>query len=418
MALGSFYEMRFRDLHIETQRQAPSNARTDGFAFLVRAGYLTREDALTPLGECALHRLRELSKYDSFLVRLSLQTIGNGEEIFFPIKFGSIETAHCPACGYTDRLEFARFKKSVFSREEQLPLEKVLTPDCGTIESLANFLGVPKEKTAKALMFTRLTDGKFVFVVVRGDMQLSEAKLKRLVGGVRPATADEIAKSGAAAGYASPIGLKDALIVVDDLIPQSVNLVAGANQAGYHLKNTNYGRDYSAEMVDDLVQARAGEACPGCGKPLSVLTAEPLRRQNEFYFENILLALAESHHDDKGLTFPKSAAPFDVYLMHVPGREMDTLAAAEELYQTLEGAGISVLFDDRAERAGVKFNDADLIGCPIRITVGEKNLKDGMVELKPRKEKDNRLIRLTSLSGLTSQADLWDLLDSRTTQTI
>ncbi len=406
--------MRFHELHIETQRQAPSNARTDGFAFLVRAGYLTRENVLTPLGEYAVEHLRELSKNESFLHNLSLQTIGNDNETFFPIKFGSIEVARCSECGYVDRVELARFKKTVFSSEEQLPLEKVLTPDCNTIESLANFLSVPKEKTAKALMFTRPSDNKFVFVVVRGDMQLSDAKLKQLVGDVRPATADEIAKSGAAAGYASPIGLKNALIVVDDLIPQSANLVAGANESGYHLKNTNYDRDYSAEIVDDLVQVKAGDACPNCGKPLIVLPTELLRQQSEFYFENILLALAESHHDDKGLTFPKSAAPFDVYLMHVPGKEMDTLAKAEELYKLLEDAGISVLFDNRDERAGVKFNDADLIGCPIRVTVGEKNLKDGMVELKPRKEKDNRLISLTSLSSLTSQSDLWDLLDSKT----
>ncbi|MCL4530054.1 MAG: His/Gly/Thr/Pro-type tRNA ligase C-terminal domain-containing protein, partial [Chloroflexi bacterium] len=137
---------------------------------------------------------------------------------------------------------------------------------------------------------------------------------------------------------------------------------------------------------------------------------EPIREQNEFYFENILLALAESHHDDKGLTLPKSAAPFDVYLMHVPGKEMDTRLKAEEFHQSLQEAGISVLFDDRDERAGVKFNDADLIGCPVRMTVGEKNLKDEMVELKPRKEKENRLISLASLTCLTSEAGLWDLL--------
>jgi len=202
------------------------------------------------------------------------------------------------------------------------------------------------------------------------------------------AMADEIGRSGAAAGYASPIGLKEALIVVDDLIPQSQNLVAGANDPGYHLKNTNYGRDYSAEIVDDLIQAQAGDACKNCGNPLSVMPAINLTTRNEYHFENILLALAETHHDSKGLTLPNPAAPFDVYLMHVPGREVDTRAKAEEIYTALQTAGIAVLFDDRDERAGVKFNDADLVGCPIRVTVGEKALKQGMVELKPRKEKD------------------------------
>ncbi len=146
--------------------------------------------------------------------------------------------------------------------------------------------------------------------------------------------------------------------------PQSSNLAAGANEPGYHLKNTNYGRDYSAEVVADVVQAGAGDACPNCGTPLNSPNAELLADETGFYYENILAALAEVHHDDKGLTLPASAAPFDVYLMQLPGKEMDTKAKAEELYSSLQSAGISVLFDDRAERAGVKFNDADLIGCP------------------------------------------------------
>ena len=146
-------------------------------------------------------------------------------------------------------------------------------------------------------------------------MQLSETKLKKLVGDFRLATSEEIAKAGAAAGYASPIGLKDALIVVDDLIPQSANLVAGANEAGYHLKNTNVGRDYKAEIIADIVMANADYPCSNCGSKLDLVNAELLADGNEYHFENILFALAETHHDDKGLTFPKSAAPFDVYLM-------------------------------------------------------------------------------------------------------
>ena len=403
--------MKYRDLSIQTQREAPNNARTEGFAFLVRAGYLTRENAPTQLGKHTLDHLHELSNNASFLSKLSLPTTGNEHEIFFPIASGSIEVAHCSECKYTERLELARFAKSVKATgESPLPIEKVLTPDCHTIEALANFLGVPKEKTAKALMYTRLADNKFVFVVVRGDMQLSEAKLKQHVGEVRPATAEEIERSGAAAGYASPVGLKETWIVVDDLIPQSPNLVAGANESGYHLKNTNYGRDYSAVIVADVVQAESGNTCINCGNPLSVTPAISLVSRSSYHFENILLALAEAHHDPKGLTLPHPAAPFDVYLMHVPGKEMDTRAKADEIHNSLQSAGISVLFDDREERAGVKFNDADLIGCPIRVTVGEKALKQGMVELKPRKEKDNHLIRLTGLTSLASQAEFWDLI--------
>jgi prolyl-tRNA synthetase len=384
--------MRYRDLPIQTQREFPNNARTQGFGWLVRAGCLTRENQLLPLGEQILNWLRAKSSRPTFLFHLSLPILANSDETYFPLSTGSAEIAHCPACKFTARRELAPFRKIPFSQEAPLPLEKALTPECPTIETLANFLNLPKEKTAKALMFTRAVDGRFVFVVVRGDMTLSEAKLRQVVGEVRLATPEEIAQSGAAAGYASPVGLTDALIVVDDLIPQSPNLVAGANEAGYHLLHTNCGRDYTPEIVADLVLADAGAACPQCGNPLSLQRAEILAARSEYHFEEILLALAETHHDDKGLTLPAPAMPFQVYLMQVPGKELDTRAKTEEIYAALQNAGITVLFDDRDERAGVKFNDADLIGCPVRITVGERGLKEGMVEIKQRVESNNQLV--------------------------
>ncbi len=384
--------MKYKDLHIQTQREFPNNARTQGFGWLVRAGYLTRENDLLPLGELAVSRLKKSAD-----VLAPLAALKSERETFFPLEAGSVEVIHCSACGYAERLELAQFKKTPFSTEAALPAAKVLTPDCSTIESLANFLNLPKEKTAKALMFARKSDNQFVFVVVRGDMQMSEAKLKNLMGEVRAATAEEISAAGAAAGYASPVGLKNGLVVVDDLIPQSPNLAAGANEAGYHLLNVNCGRDYLPHIVADLTQAKEGDACVQCGSPLTALSALCLASRSEFDYPNILLALAETYRDDKGLTLPKSAAPFDVYLMHVPGKRMDTRAQAEEIYNRLQAAGASVLFDDRDERAGVKFNDADLIGCPIRITVGEKALQNGMVELKPRTEKENRLVPIEKL---------------------
>ncbi len=389
--------MKYTNLKIQTQREAPNNARTEGFAFLVRAGYMTRESEILPLGKEALTRLESLSNDPSFSAVVDLPRLVSEQAVFFPLATGDLEVAHCPSCKYTELLDMAKFKKTPLPREEERPLEKVLTPDCNTIESLANFLGLPKEKTAKALMYTCKEDGKFVFVAVRGDMQLSEAKLEYIIGEIQPADAEAIARSGAVAGYASPIGLNDALILVDDLIPRSQNLAAGANEAGYHLLNTNYPRDYSAEIVEDLVMAKAGDACSNCGNPLEVVSAIPLGTRFGLYYENWLLALAEQHHDEKGLTLPKSAAPFDLYLMHVPGKQMDTGAEAEKIYNQLQAAGFSVLFDDRDERAGVKFNDADLIGCPIRVTVGEKALQNGMVELKPRKEKENKLIPLEKI---------------------
>ena len=385
--------MKYQEIGIQTQREAPNNARTEGFAYLVRAGYLSRENLPTKLGEYALSHLSELAENSLS----SLTIIGNENETLFPIGSGEIEVAHCTSCKYTERLELARSKKKSLPKEDQLPLEKVSTPDCNTIESLANFLDVPKKRTAKALMYTRITDGKFIFVVVRGDSQLSEAKLKKQIGDIRAATEEEILSAGAIPGYASAIGLKEALIVVDDLIPSSQNLVAGANDPGWHLKNTNCGRDYSADSVADLTQTRDGDECFICGNLLSVFSVISLAAYKEYRLGNILLALAESYHDDKGLTLPHPASPFDVYLMNIPGKEMDTLAAAGEIYNNLQTSGISVLFDDRDERAGVKFNDADLIGCPIRVTVGEKGLKVGMVELKPRKIKDNQLVPMDEI---------------------
>ena len=384
--------MKYRDLSIQTQREFPNNARTQGFGWLVRAGYLTRENQILPLGQQAIERLRISSRNPSFLFHLSLPLLQTEIETYFPMSTGDIEIIHCESCKYTERIELAKFKKTAFAGEEQLPIAKVLTPDCSTIESLVNFLNLPKEKTAKALMYTRTSDNQFVFVVVRGDMNLSEAKLRNVIGEFRLATPEEIEQAGAAPGYASPVGLMGALIVVDDLIPQSSNLAAGANEAGYHLLNTNCGRDYSPQIIADLIQAKSGDPCEQCGHSLTSISAISLATRSEFNFENILLALAETHHDDKGLTFPKSAAPFDVYLMHIAGKEMDTRAKAEEIYDQLQSAGLTVLFDDRDERAGVKFNDADLIGCPIRLTVGEKNLKNGMVELKLRRDAENSLV--------------------------
>lgn len=406
--------MRYRDLSIQTQREAPNNARTRGFAFLVRAGYMNRESELLPLGQRSTEHLQKLAEESgpSLFSRLSVPVVGNDDEIYYPLPTGSSEIIHCPACGYTARSEVAVFSKTALLREELLPAEKVATPECNTIEDLAIFLGIPKEKTGKALLFTRPSDGKFIFAVVRGDMQLSEAKLKGQVGEVKPATAEEITASGAVAGYASPVGLQDALIIVDDLIPDSPNLVAGANESGYHLKNVNYGRDYNAEIVADLVQAEDGNACINCGGALSALSADLLASKGTYHFDKILHALAESYHDDKGLTLPHPTAPFDVYLMHVPGKTMDTKPVAAELYESLQKAGITVLFDDRDERAGVKFNDADLIGCPVRVTVGERGLQNGMVELKPRSAPKNGQVSLTSLTGLKGQAEFWDLVNS------
>jgi prolyl-tRNA synthetase len=411
--------MRYSELAIQTQRAAPSEIRTPGLAFLYRAGYVSRSAELLPLGQLAIERLRThlaLCEASPISDSLSQALPGFFSDLALPAAH-SDETGEyfalldaqqtiaeeilvCPACGYASSRELARSRRQPFSVEDPLPLEKILTPECSTIAQLALFMQIPQEKTAKALMFTRLQDGKFVFVVLRGDLQLSAAKLQACVGEVRLATPEEISASGAVPGYASPVGLRGALIVVDDLITRSPNLVAGANESGYHLKNTTCARDYQADLVADLALASPDDPCPICAALLEGRAAATVFANGELLFDKLLLALAEIHHDEKGLTLPAIAAPFDVYLLNVPGKTLGeaTASAAESLYAQLsDSPALSVLFDDRNERAGVKFNDADLIGCPLRVTVGERGLQNGQVELKGRKDTETRQIALQDI---------------------
>lgn len=399
--------MKYADLKNQTQREFPNNARTQGFGWLVRAGYLTRENELLPLGKQIIEKLKFAANQPGaeLFSALGLPVVtGIYGHIFFLTNGGKNEILKCSTsyCDYADRIETAEAQNFRIQIGDPLPMEKVATPDCATIESLAKFLGIDTNKTAKAIMLTRVSDRRFVFVVIRGDTQLNLYKVQQKIGEVRPATVEEIRASGAVPGYASPIGIRNALVIVDQVIPRELNLAAGANEEGYHLLNTNYRRDYSADMEFDIVQAQEGDICIQCEDAILHLEkAEILRdEKGQYDYKNILSAIAETYHDDKGLTLPFSASPFDVYLMHVPGKTMDTKAKADEIYNALQAAGISVLFDDRDERAGVKFNDADLIGCPVRVTVGEKGLQNGMVELKPRKEKDNQTV---PLDGLVSQ---------------
>lgn len=405
--MGSFFDMRFQELQIETRRERPARARTDGESYLIRAGYLRAQDDLTRLGERAISRLGHTSKDDDdFLLRLGLPVLKTAEdEVVAVHPTGDLHLLRCPTCGYAASVETARARKEPLPPEQALPIERVATPDCTTIESLATFLGVPPAKTAKALLYARPGSDDLVFVVIRGDMQISERKLHAVAGALQPATRDQITSAGAIPGYASPIGLRQAFVVVDDMIPDSENLVAGANQAGFHLKNSNYGRDYQAHKVADLTLAHPGDSCEACSSPLESAAGYLLADRSGIRFTSALQALAEQNHDDRGLRLPLGAAPFDVHLLHIPSRETDTKGAAAVIHGRLEEAGISVLFDDRDERAGVKFNDADLIGCPLRVTVGERNLADRMVELKRRSDASIELIPIdetvTRLRSLT-----------------
>ncbi|MCJ7723459.1 MAG: His/Gly/Thr/Pro-type tRNA ligase C-terminal domain-containing protein, partial [Anaerolineales bacterium] len=355
--------------------------------------------------------------------------------LYTPLPDGPIEVLHCQQCNYTAERDVARRNKAEPALEAPLPLEKILTPDCPTIEALAGFLNIPKSKTAKALLYTAsisdpddfevLNKQEFLFVIMRGDTNMSMRKLMNLFPGavIKSAEPQVIRAAGVEPGYASPIGLKRGRIIVDDLIPVSPNLVAGANEAGFHLLNTNFSRDYHAAIIADLVAPVAGDPCPDCQEALEgirsvkcmhIACSDPDDNSPLFTDEtgkaspvwtscsailmgNMLSAIIDMNHDDRGLVWPPAIAPYDIHLVVLPGREMNTLPVADKLYNDLQDAGISVLYDDRNERAGVKFNDADLIGLPIRVTVGERNLHQEMVELKPRSASENQMVSLTGI---------------------
>lgn len=314
------------------------------------------------------------------------------------------------------------------SPEPPAPLQEVETPHADTIEGLARLLNVPTSRTAKAVFYS--TGDRVVFAVIRGDLQIDEAKVKRAlqVNELRWASEDEITRVGAVPGYASPIGTRGTTIIVDDSVANSPNLVAGANKSGYHLLNTNVPRDYKPDLITDIALARVGDAAPNGGGPLALaqgaalgsLSAPRTLSANfldvngkaqkqvgvtmELDLGAILLAHIGAHHDDKGIVWSRTIAPYDVYIVALNADKPEVAPALEKVNDVLELAGLETLVDDRNESAGVKFNDADLLGLPLRITVGPKTVAQGGVEFKARGEASARLV---SLDGLGDEVNRW-----------
>ncbi|HNT53503.1 MAG TPA: proline--tRNA ligase [Anaerolineaceae bacterium] len=350
-------------------------------------------------------------------------------EYMYLTPIGEDSLLFCDACGYSANRQAARFTRPVPTAEAALPLEPVATPHASSIAELAAYLNIPEARTAKAVFFmAEPADGSpafLVFAVVRGDMEVNETKLSNAVKArdLRPATEAEIRAIGAEPGYASPVGLRGACVIVDELIPVSPNLVAGANQPGFHLRNVNYGRDFTADQVADLASAGDGSPCPQCGAPLRLNRGVEVGNifklgtkysdalECGFSDENgqiqsiimgsygigigrLLGCIAEEHHDDFGLCWPAAVAPYPVHLTLLSGKNGEPDAAALKLAAELAAAGLEPLFDDRTESAGVKFADADLIGLPLRITVSERALKQGGVEFKQRRAGERFIVPL------------------------
>ncbi|MDY6866424.1 MAG: proline--tRNA ligase [Chloroflexota bacterium] len=354
-------------------------------------------------------------------------------EYMYLTPVGEDTLMFCDSCDYAANRQVTNFKKPEPAAEETKPLEKIPTPGVSTIADLSAFLDIPPSRTAKAVFFmAELSDEKplLIFAVLRGDMTLNETKLvnaiaaigKHNIKALRPALDEEITAVGAVPGYASPIGIEqeNMLVVVDDLLPHSPNLVAGANEEGAHLRNTNLGRDYEANIVADIALAEDGALCPHCGGTLTAQrgvevgnifklgtryteamgatfldedgAAQPIIMGSYGIGVGRLLAcVAEEYHDEYGLIWPISIAPYPVHLVLLNSRNGSAEAGAENFYGELIDAGLEPLYDDRDERAGVKFNDADLIGLPLRVTVSHRSLKNGGLEFK-RRDKDERWI--------------------------
>ena len=372
--------------------------------------------------------------YRRIFDRLGLETVAVGSDVgvmggtgaheFMVLNEQGEDTlVLCEACGYAANQQIARVGVTAPTAEELLAVEEVATPGTNTIASLAEFLDVPTSRTAKAAFFVA-GDGRLVTAIVRGDFEVNETKLSNAVkalGGLRPATAEEIRAAGMEPGYGSPVGAHDTVVVVDALAAASPNLVGGANREGFHLRNLNAGRDFTADMTIDIASARDGDPCPECGA--TVRLAQGIEVGNIFklgtdftealgatylaedgsrhhpvmgsYGIGLGRALActvEAHHDEKGIVWPASVAPYPAHLVAIgAARDPAVAEAVEGLYARLADAGVDVLYDDRDESPGVKFTDAELLGMPTIITISPRSLAAGGAEVTDRASGDREV---------------------------
>jgi prolyl-tRNA synthetase len=352
----------------------------------------------------------------------------DSNEFMLIAESGEDEILYCNGCNYAANLEKAESVKGSIDNGEPLPVEEVATPGMGSIEEVAGFLKVPASHTMKAVFY--VADEKMVFVVIRGDLEVNEIKLNNALRAtdLRMATEPEVIESGIVAGAASPVGLTKFKVIADDSLTTATNLVAGGNKPDTHIKNVNYPRDFKADIVTDIASARAGDTCPRCGKKLASIHGIEvghvfklgtfLSETFDAYFVDeksesrpiimgcygiglgrLMAAAIEQNHDDKGIVWPVPISPYQVYLCPLYREGTKVAEAAEKLYAEMEAAGLEVLFDDREESPGVKFNDADLLGIPFRVTVSPRTLQKDSVELKRRSEKDFELIPLAGITA-------------------
>ncbi len=349
---------------------------------------------------------------------------GSGSHEFTAFaEVGESEIAYCEHCDMAATIERADVKDDPADNAEMLPMEEVNTPNTKTIEEVANFLGLDKKQTIKALLFVKYdelgNENGYVAAFVRGDRELNMIKLVNALDipehAIAFADEEKMAEAtGCVGGFTGPVGLHDCIIVVDSELTAMKNLCAGACKKDYHIKNVNYGRDYTGDIVCDIKTLKEGDPCPVCGAPvkhtrgievgqvfkLGTKYSEPMgayyKDENQedqlivmgcygIGVTRTLAAIVEQHHDDNGIIWPMSVAPYHAIVTLIKPDDSVQAEVAERIYSELARAGVEVLLDDRDERPGVKFKDADLLGIPVRITVG-RGAADGMVEYKLRRD--------------------------------
>ncbi len=346
----------------------------------------------------------------------------DSHEFILATPTGEDTVITCPACGYTANAEKASGIYHELSAEDEESLEEVSTPGVKTIDGLAQYLNISDEKTFKAVFY--MADGELVFVTIRGDLEVNDIKLKNALhaGDLRLADDQEVAKAGLVAGSASAIGINDIKRVGDLSITRGNNFVVGGNKPDTHLRGANYPRDFQVDILTDIALAEPGQGCPNCGQPLEAVRGVEVGhifKLGTFFSEalganyldqngqhqpilmgcygigvgRLLAAAIEQNHDDKGIAFPAPIAPYQVHLVGLNLADEQVAEEAERLYQELQDQGIEVLFDDRTDQtAGVKLNDVDLLGLPVRLVVSPRNMKAGVVEFKQRLDETSSLV--------------------------
>ncbi len=375
----------------------------------------------------------------ALMIEADSGAIGGKESHEFMVitENGEDEIILCSSCGYAANAEKARFAKigegiataehssdhHETSEQELLALEEIATPGATTIAEVANLVGVPTSKTLKTMLYS--ADGNPIFVTIRGDLEVNETKLRNALrcSELHLATEGELREVRFIPGFASPINMEGVRVLADDSITSGSNYIAGANRSGYHFKNVNYPRDFRVSLVSDIALAQEGKTCHSCQGTLSSVRGIEVGhvfKLGTFISDKfgasflddkgvshpiimgsygiglgrLLAAIVEQSHDDKGIIWPQPIAPYQVHLCPLNIDKPEILDTAERIYLDLQTQGIDVLLDDRDESPGVKFNDADLLGMPLRLTVSLRTLKSQSVEIKRRTEHEARLLPL------------------------